>query len=273
MEEIKLNDFLRIPEEELSKYKLHLANFNGETQPLDVFASSWDEWMGWNRWRGNRNDWNREYIFSLIADYRRPNKYIFGGIFKVISREGEEYEIELSEQFRPLIGRLVVDFYRYQGLRGRAFCLEGYMDSFRLHEITQNPYSGEPFCGYENIRLDFTALEVIVRNQKADWQTALSHMKGIYLIADKSNGKQYVGSAYGEGGVWSRWSQYVGSGHGGNDELVSIIQENGMDYARRNFQFSLIEAIPMPTDNDTVIRRESHWKDILLTRQYGYNNN
>ena len=100
-------------------------------------------------------------------------------------------------------------------------------------------------------------------------------MKGIYVIVDRSNGKKYVGSAYGEGGIWSRWSTYVYSdGHGYNDELVDVISENGVQYARDNFQFALIETLSMKCDQDTVIHRESFWKEVLLTRsEFGYNKN
>jgi hypothetical protein len=30
----------------------------------------------------------------------------------------------------------------------------------------------------------------------------LENVKGVYLIVDKSNGKMYVGSAYGDTGIW-----------------------------------------------------------------------
>jgi hypothetical protein len=62
-------------------------------------------------------------------------------------------------------------------------------------------------------------------------------VKGVYLIVDKKNGKMYVGSAYGDLGIWSRWSCYIGTGHGWNDELTKLIKDNGIQYARDNFQF------------------------------------
>ena len=43
MEEYKLNDLLRLSEGEMREYKLHLAKYNGETQPLDVFARDFEE--------------------------------------------------------------------------------------------------------------------------------------------------------------------------------------------------------------------------------------
>ena len=278
--QIKLNSILNLSDQDIRKYKLHLAAWNGYEHPLDVFTRDRDEWKGWNKWRKNKNEFNREYIFTLIPDYHRPGKYIFGGVFKVIERFSDYtetevgYKVELAEQYKELIGRLVVDFYRYQGMRGRAFIFAHYIDDMTVSEITEKPYGGIDFPGYESILLQFEMLEQLVINQKQDWITALGNVKGVYVICDKSNGKKYVGSAYGDAGIWSRWSCYASTGHGYNDDLVAVIEKEGMEYARKNFQFSVLEVISMRADDDYVVRRESFWKDVLLTKtQFGYNKN
>ena len=272
--EFKLNDLFRFSEEELQKYKLHLAANNGEIEPLDVFARDREEWKGWNEWKGNKDDFNREYILGMIPDYHKNNKYIFGGIFKVIERYEKEYKIELIDKFESLIGRLVVDFYRGPGMRGRAFLLENQIDKFTVSEILQKPYEGIVFPGYDNVKIDFSSLELIIKSQKQDWKVALENMKGVYLIVDKKNGKKYVGSAYNNDGIWSRWSTYIYTGHGYNDELVDLIDEKKIDYARKYFQFALLEIRTMKTDNETIINRENYWKEALLTRgEFGYNKN
>lgn len=280
MEKFKLNDLFRLTEDEMRKYKIHLAAYNGYEQPLDVFARDREEWKGWNEWRGGKDDFNREYIIGLIPDYHKIDKYVFGGVFKVIKRYDDwqetevGYKVELTNQLESLIGRLVVDFSRYQGLRGRAFLLENFMDSMSIAEILENPYEGEEFPGYDNVRIDFSSLELLVQNQKTDWRVALENVKGIYLIVDKFNGKKYVGSAYGDSGIWSRWCTYINTGHGYNDELVMLIEKNGIDYARKYFQFAILELRSMKTDDDTIINRESFWKEVLLTRgNFGYNKN
>ena len=282
MEEYKLNDLLNFSEQELQQFKLHLAKFNGETQPLDVFSQDFEEWKFWNEWRGNdsKDVFNRKYILGLIHDYHKTNKYIFGGIFEVVERFGNYqetevgYKVELTDILKPLIGRLVIHFESYQGMRGRSFLLENFIDSCYISEITEKRYEGVDFPGYDNILLDFSTLEVLVKNQKTDWKIALENMKGIYLIADKNNGKKYVGSAYGDYGIWSRWCTYAGTAHGGNDLLVELIEKEGIDYARKNFQISLLEIWPMRTADETIINRESFWKNVLLTRgKFGYNSN
>ena len=104
--------------------------------------------------------------------------------------------------------------------------------------------------------------------------SALESMKGIYLISDIKTGKHYVGSAYGDQGIWSRWCAYVGSGHGGNLELRALVTDPNLAYCRANFRFALLEHRPSRTEDKTIIDRESFWKRILLTRgERGLNRN
>ena len=143
-----------------------------------------------------------------------------------------------------------------------------------VSEILKEQYSGEVFCGYENIHHDFIQLEAIFNANRPDWKAALKNIKGVYLIADKSNGKMYVGSAYGDSGIWARWSAYMGTGHGWTDELTRLIKAKGIQYARTNFRLSLLEYRPMKTDDRVLIERETYWKEALLSRgKHGYNKN
>lgn len=277
--EILLNQILNIAKEDWCKYKLHIASWNGSEQPLDVFVRSFDEWLGWNRWRGGKDDFSREYILSIITDYHKNNRYIFGGVFRIVGRHDDwqnteiGYDLEVVEEYKTLIGRLEINFERYQGMRGRAFYLESYIENMTVSQITEEPYTGVDFPGYDNICIDYFDLAQIVHSQKQDWKIALENMKGVYIISDKSNGKQYVGSAYGQNGIWSRWSEYIFSGHGNNDKLMELISKNGTDYAAKNFQFALLELFPMKKDDDSIIERESYWKQILLSHTHGYNKN
>ena len=264
-----------LPIENPKEYKLHLATWNNEDHPLDVFVKDRKEWDGWNSWRGTKDDFSRNYIFSLIDFYPEKDTWLFGGIYKVLSRNkknnAHSYEIEL-DTYRELIGRLKFSFKRPS--RTKAFYLESYYDALVVSEILKDSYSGEVFCGYESINHDFAKLEVIFKSEKPDWKAALRNIKGVYLIVDKSNGKKYVGSAYGDEGIWSRWSSYMVTGHGWNEELKRLIQKEGMEYARKNFRLSLLEHRSMKTDDNVIIERENFWKEALLTRGcFGYNKN
>lgn len=269
---IMISDILRI--EEPTQYKLHLACRNEQYEnPLDIYVASHLDWVAWNEWKGNKDDWTREYIFSLMEFYPRKDSWLFGGIFRVLDRAGDKYNLDKVADFEKFTGRLIVSFHRYQGMRGRAYYLENYLDQFEVMEILPQPYSGEAFCGHENIDHDFNVLEAIFKTERGDWKSALSNIKGVYLIFDKSNGRKYVGSAYGDGGIWSRWACYIGTGHGWNDELTKLINEYGIEYARNNFKFSLLEVMTMKASEDTIRMRESYWKRVLLTTKYGYNKN
>lgn len=278
--EIMLKDYLKISEEDLNEYKLHLACWNGNEQPLNVYLQSWDKWVDWNEWRGGKDDFNRQYIFSLIQYHYENGKWLFGGIFEIKKRYQDwiktsiGYKTELLDLHKDLIGRLVVDFYRYQGMRGRSFRLENYYNEMKISEVFKSPFQGVSFPGYENIDIDFSDLEQLIKIQKVDWKLLLENVKGIYLIVDKSNGKKYVGSAYGDYGLWSRWSTYINTGHGFNDELISLINAKGIEYARQNFKVSLFEHFPMKTDDNIVLKRESFWKKAMLSKgEFGYNRN
>lgn len=101
------------------------------------------------------------------------------------------------------------------------------------------------------------------------WHSALSAVKGIYLISDKSNGKQYVGKADGARGVLGRWEAYAHNGHGWNRELVALPKGQC-----EQFLFSLLRVFGPEATQKQVDEAEAHYKEALLTRgRYGYNVN
>lgn len=271
---IKLTDI--IPIADPTAYKLHLACANEYgIHPLNEYVTNRSKWIGWNEWRNvdGKNDWTRPFIFSFIHFYPISNAYLFGGVFAVKERLEDHYVLEEVESFQKWEGRLVCSFYRFQGLRGRAFKLERLIDSFEVIQLLQDKYDGERFCGYENINHDFSVLRPIIHREKQDWKASLMAVKGVYLILDTSNGKSYVGSAYGNAGIWSRLGCYVTTGHGWNDELMKTIKEKGISYALANFKFSVLEVFAFNTADAVILARESHWKNVMLSRQFGYNKN
>ena len=267
---IPLQNVLEIAEAP-NRYKVHLASWNKKHQPLDVFVRSWNEWEGWNRYRKGRDDFNRPYVLGLIDFYPERNRWLFGGIFSVDARNNSQYEISLTDQSRAYIGRLKVSFVRPG--RVKAVKFEKYLPEMSVAEILPERFTGRPFPGHEKINHSFAELEAIFGNERADWRGALSSVKGVYLLSDIATGGQYVGAAYGRGGIWARWRAYVDTAHGGNEGLQELIRSRGKEYARRNFRLTLLDTTSMLTDDAVVLAREQHWKQVLLPRKYGYNRN
>jgi hypothetical protein len=51
------------------------------------------------------------------------------------------------------------------------------------------------------------------------------------------------------------------------------IDHEGREYARMNLRFALLEFWSMRTSDEHVLAREAYWKDVLLSRKFGYNKN
>lgn len=132
---LKLVDLLNI--EKYEDYKIHLARKSREgVQPLDLFYNDYKRWLGWNRHRNERDDFNCRYILTLIEDYNSKHRYLFGGIFEVIKDygPGKYYEIEEVEDYEEYKGKLWISFVedKYQG---RAFKLTTYHNDLIVKEI------------------------------------------------------------------------------------------------------------------------------------------
>ena len=261
------------PFENVSDYKVHFARWSNrdDVYPLDRWVYDPCEWKGWQQYRPARDEFNRPYIFSLMDFHHEPNAWLFGGIFRILARHKNRYEVELMEIGETFIGRLKVG--SSYNSRATRVNFENHYETFEVLEVLREPYSGEPFPGFESIDLSFTELQTVVRNNRTDWKSALEKVSGVYLITDTSTGKRYVGSAYGEQGIWSRWAEYAESGHGGVAELRELVKSD-LKYARKNFQFTLLEYRAASTPEKTILDQETHWKNVLLTKgKYGLNSN
>jgi hypothetical protein len=275
-EQLHLCDLWR--PENIRKYKVHFARWNGDSQPLRVLARSLDEWRGWQEWYPNKNDFNRPYIFSLAQMPGAKDYWMFGGIWNVNGTEVRSdgrtyYQVTPSDDLRSLIGRLKL--YRVHKQRGTRLNLEGHYKNFVVSEILPDQYTGRSFPGYESVNLSFQELEGLMSHNRQDWATALGHVKGVYLITDTNSQRRYVGSAYGDWGVWSRWRVYTEIGHGGNAGIRDLLKDHDLDYCRRYFRFTLLEHHDARTDDTIILGREAYWKQVLDTRnvETGLNRN
>jgi hypothetical protein len=148
------------------------------------------------------------------------------------------------------------------------------MDLLEVEQVLPSVFDGIDFPGYDNVRLSFEQLSLIVKRHKRDWVSALENQKAVYLITDNFTGKQYVGSAYGDNGMLlQRWSNYIENGHGWNKLLSEIIEKEGFEYIKKHFQYSILENYNSRVDRNKILEREAWWKDTLGSRAFGLNAN
>ena len=117
------------------------------------------------------------------------------------------------------------------------------------------------FPGFARFASSIEDLQFLPRS----WQGALSSVQGIYLLVCPQTGEQYVGSAYGQGGFWARWSAYADNGHGGN-----ILLRRRM---RSNYSVTILEVASPDMSPSEIIDREAAWKRKLGSRAHGLNAN
>lgn len=258
------------------QYKVHFAVWNQIKHPIDVLASNQDEWHGWNSWRSVKDDFNREFIFSVAQDKHDATLWLFGGIWEVLERrptqQAHSYTVALREDLMgPFIRRLWVRHKRSG--RNIRRTMESVLPAMTVSSILEEPFAGDPFPGHDRINHSLADLQAVVSQARADWRIALESMKGVYVIHDKETGQRYVGSAHADTGIWQRWATYAATLHGGNVGLKALLEEKGDEYYRTNMRFALLEYWSMRTDDDHVLERESYWKDVLHARSLGHNKN
>lgn len=267
----------KFPTKKDNEFKIHFAGHNSKEEPLDVFLRSQKEIQKWNEYKNGKVRFHK-YIFTLVKFYHEKDPrhekdtWLFVGIYEVLSNSGDKHEVRLLPFGNEYIGRLKI-LYEYKNFRRSDVNLKNHFENFEVKEILKEKFKGREFSGYENVHLSFTELENVYDKEDLGWKTALQNIKGIYLVTDKRNGKKYVGAAYEEKrGVWSRWKIYAKTGHGKHSaQLSKEIDKHGLDYARKNFSFALIEHYPLEVDRNYVLEREAYWKKVLLTGDYGYN--
>lgn len=277
MTAIMLNDLLRI--DDLSNIKIKFTIHNGIEDPMDVYTKNPDvvnnQWLFWRTKQRYFNVGETAICFLrigydqwLLTTIKKVTKEL--GKIKSINYEGTELE-EYSKYF----GRVVIKFHKtfQSGVRWS----EPLINDLEVLQILPTAFDGIDFPGYDKVHLSYQQLETIIQRQKVDWIKALENQKAIYLIRDDKNGKHYVGSATGDNGMLlQRWSSYVSDGHGGNVELLNIVNDTGkgMDYIKKHFNFSILENYNSRVDRNFILQRENWWKNILGTRKpNGYNAN
>lgn len=267
---IKLNDILNFSQEELenTRIKFNLM-FAGNWNPIEIFKNKDEkvllEGQYWNSGKRNFKEGQITIGFIRIKDDLWLLFHI-GKVTKVLNVfNGIGYEHEELLEYKKYFGRLIVKYKNTsQKLTRRAIPL---IDECEVYEILPDIFDNDIFPGYDNVNLSWNDLSRVL--QKDSWKTALQNQKGVYLITDTSNGKMYVGSAYGERMLLGRWEDYAKTGNGGNKEL----KELSFDHIKQYFRYSILDIFKSTIKDELIISRETWWKEVLLTRNFGYNKN
>jgi len=268
-EMIGLVDILKISGVPLKNWKIHLAT-GSNPSPLEAYYQG--KFKEWQEGQTKKN-FQCEMVLGLIHLHR--DRWLFGGVYRVLGvREGKKIAYIYKTQLLPgqddLIGRVIVSFkrqFRASYIMGQKF---GHL--LEITEVRPRKLSVEPFPGHNQVLLTHDRLATIVAQSDPSWRSALSSVKGVYLIADTRTGRLYVGSATGTNGIWQRWQGYVETGHGGNQELIGLLKKRGLRYSR-NFTYTILEIADLQRTDEEIVRREQHWKRALLSREQGMNRN
>lgn len=286
MDKIKLNDILNLTEEEISRTKIRFMTPSGDFDPIRDVKNEGER----DRVNLEALVWNRESSLSFkdgtiaIGFIRiEEDTWLMTGIVEVLKDRGygKPADARYVERLKKFNFRVVVKFHKdFQNGIVRA---ENFIDGLDVFEIW-NPdksLNEKHFPGYHDVFVSYEELKKKLEISE-EWKTALKSRNGVYVISDEETGKLYVGSAYGEDGIFGRWKTYVDSGYDKNEvengkypnkKLQELVQERGLDYIKKNFQYSILETFTDDVSNEYIIKRESFWKEVLLTRKFGYNAN
>ena len=140
------------PIEGIGDYKVHFARHNGEVEPLDDWLEDNSNWVAWQEYRPARDEFNRDFIFSLMRFYPEEDVWLFGGIFRKLADHGDRYEVKLENHGKALVGRLKI--YRSWRNMATRVNLENHYDYFVVSEVLREAYTGRVFPGSLVIHTD-----------------------------------------------------------------------------------------------------------------------
>jgi hypothetical protein len=271
MESIKLNDILRLGDLDNVKIRFNLM-FANNWNPIETFKNNEKETLlAGQYWNYNKNKSFKEGQITLGFIRIKSNEsfwllFHIGKITKDLNvLNGIGYEFETLSEYEKYFGRLIIKFKNTtQNMIRNA---ESVINACEVSQILPDSFDNDIFPGYDKVNISWDEMCRVL--EKDTWKTALQNQKGVYLLTDISNGKKYVGSAYGENMILGRWRAYVNTGHGGNVGLKQL----DFDHIKKNFRYSILDIYKSTTDDQLIIEREYWWKVVLQSIKFGYNEN
>jgi hypothetical protein len=161
------------------------------------------------------------------------------------------FDLELTDFYAAWMGKLIVDWPPPE----RSWWRRAHRNEMPVLAVLEDSALDAAMAGWEAINLTWEELAVL----PTSWKAALSQWRCVYYIFDTSDGKGYVGSAYGENNLLGRWLNYAARGHGGNHLL--------RQRDPRKFRFTILQRLSPDMDAGDVIRIEESWKQRLHTHK------
>lgn len=263
---ILLNEILNL--DDLANAKMRFVASNSITDPIVLFKEDRNQLSSWLFKNNVTSKVFREGQVAVGLVRIEGDRWLLfhvSRITKDLNKLYDGYEYETLTKSEKYLGRVIVGYKNKSQQMVRN--AESVINDCVVLQILEDTFDNDIFPGYENVNLSWYDLKRVLT--KSIWKTALGNQKGVYLITDKSNGKMYVGSAYGTNMIYGRWASYVKCGHGGNVELKNL----DFDYIKRNFFYSILDIHKSTIEDKVIINRETWWKSTLMTREFGYNIN
>jgi len=276
MKKILLNDLLHFPKELLENAKIRFNQYDSLEDPMELYLKDPEivnsQWLFWR----TKQRYFKVGQIAVCLLKLSSDTWLLTTI-KRITKEldvlnGINYEGQELDEYQQYYGRVIIKYHKTAQTQGINYATIS--SDLEVLQLLPTTFDGDEFPGYDNVKLSYTQLLTILQRKKQSWISALENQKAVYLITDTSNGKLYVGSATGDNGMLlQRWQQYAQDGHGGNKELIALINAKGFDYVKKYFQYSILENYNSKIDDHIILKRESWWKDVLQSRHFGYNGN
>lgn len=213
-----------------------------------------------------------DYIVSFIGEDGQLSRFI--GVYKIVGTDPTHigdanfvYQMQEVVGFEDIQERVIVNWGE------AAISWHQWMNNNNQKVIVEigMPLNHVQFKNYYNFILDRSQFELIFKEEFPEWKKALSAINCIYLITDKSTGLQYIGSTYGKSGVWGRWEGYFKTIHNNNKKLIEMTAGD-LNY-KDNFQYTILQVLPINVTNKEAIDYETLYKNKLGSRAFGLNCN
>ena len=206
-----------------------------------------------------------DYIVSFIGEEGTTARMV--GVYRVLGHDEEKmkriangrffYRMEEVPGFDELNERVIIDWGK------SAITWHQWLHKNDKEVVAIERKGIDWVCpDYEEIMLSYEQLQRIFNDQISVWKNKLSSSNCIDVISDSMSGNLYVGSTYNREGIWGRWKDYASTGHGGDVELVKLLEADP-DYAKKYFTWAILQVLPLGIQDEKAISIETLWKNKL----------